>query len=81
MPAPARSSPAATGVSRPDVGAGRAATRERHRHHTARRYDGTNEAEVGDWYRGKYGTWLTPATGNYLLGVLSEAENKTIAAG
>ena len=50
-------------------------------HHTARRYDGTNEAAVGDWYRGKYGTWLTPATGNYLLGVLSEAENKTIAAG
>ena len=50
-------------------------------YHTARRYDGTNEAEVGEWYRGKYGTWLTPATGNYLLGVLSEAENKTIAAG
>ena len=28
-----------------------------------------------------YGTWLTPETGNFLLGVLSEAENRTIAAG
>ena len=34
-----------------------------------------------DWFRDTYGTWLTPETGNFLLGVLSEAENKTIAAG
>jgi hypothetical protein len=27
------------------------------------------------------GTWLTPETGNFLLGVLSESENNAIAAG
>jgi hypothetical protein len=48
---------------------------------TARRFDGTNETEVGNWYRTTYGTWLTPDTGNFLLGVLSESENKSIAAG
>ncbi len=47
----------------------------------ARRFDGTNEAEVGNWYRATLGTWLTPETGNFLLGVLSESENNTIAAG
>ncbi|MDG5486956.1 MULTISPECIES: FAD-dependent oxidoreductase [Mycolicibacterium] len=47
----------------------------------SRRYDGTNETEVAKWFRAKYGTWLTPETGNFLLGVLSESENKTIAAG
>jgi hypothetical protein len=46
-----------------------------------RRFDGTNETEVNDWFRATYGTWLTPQTGNFLLGVLSESENKTIAAG
>ena len=45
------------------------------------RFDGTNETEVANWFRATYGTWLTPYTGNFLLGVLSEAENKTIAAG
>jgi cation diffusion facilitator CzcD-associated flavoprotein CzcO len=25
-----------------------------------RRFDGTNEADVGDWFRAKYGTWVTP---------------------
>ena len=25
-----------------------------------RRFDGTNEADVEDWYRSNYGTWLTP---------------------
>jgi hypothetical protein len=48
---------------------------------TARRFDGTNEAEVGNWFRATYGTWLTPDTGNFLFGVLSESENNTIAAG
>ena len=48
---------------------------------TTRRFDGTNEAEVASWFRGNYGIWLTPETGNFLLGVLSEAENDTIAAG
>jgi hypothetical protein len=46
-----------------------------------RRFDGTNEAEVADWFRSNYGLWLTPETGNFLLGVLSEAEHKTIAGG
>jgi hypothetical protein len=47
----------------------------------SRRFDGTNEVEVGNWYRATLGTWLTPETGNFLLGVLSESENNTIAAG
>lgn len=47
----------------------------------ARRFDGTNEAEVEEWYRGTYGTWLTPSTSNFVLGVLSESEKQTIAAG
>jgi hypothetical protein len=47
----------------------------------SRRFDGTNETEVANWFRATYGTWLTPETGNFLLGVLSESENKTIAAG
>ncbi len=45
------------------------------------RYDGTNEAEVQAWFRGKYGTFLTPQADNFVLGVLSEAENHTISAG
>ncbi len=45
------------------------------------KFDGTNEAEVGNWYRETYGTWLTPTTANFLLGVLSESENTTIASG
>lgn len=48
---------------------------------TTLRFDGTNENEVAAWFRGNYGIWLTPETGNFLLGVLSEAENMTIAAG
>jgi hypothetical protein len=47
----------------------------------ARRFDGTNESAIWDWHRAAYGTWLTATTGNYLLGVLSDAENETIAAG
>lgn len=47
----------------------------------ARRFDGTNETDVANWYRATYGTWSTPDAGNFLLGILSEAENKTIAAG
>lgn len=46
-----------------------------------REFDGTNENELADWFRTRYGTWLTPQTGNFLLGVLSETENKAIAAG
>jgi Pyridine nucleotide-disulphide oxidoreductase len=47
----------------------------------ARRFDGTNETDVAAWLRARYGTWLTPSTGNFLLGLLSESENKTITAG
>jgi hypothetical protein len=47
----------------------------------SRRFDGTNEIAVGKWFRAKYGTWLTPGTRNFILGILSEAENATIAAG
>src|SRR5271163_3191497 len=46
-----------------------------------RRFDGTNEAEVQDWFRATYGTFLTPQADNFVLGVLSEAENHTISAG
>jgi hypothetical protein len=47
----------------------------------ARRFDGTNEADVVGWFRKHYGIWLTPETGNLLFAILSEAENETIAAG
>ncbi|MDV3124206.1 FAD-dependent oxidoreductase [Mycobacterium sp. 21AC1] len=47
----------------------------------SRRFDGTNEGDVASWYRANYGTWLTSETGNFLLGVLSESENRAIAAG
>jgi thioredoxin reductase len=46
-----------------------------------RRYDGTNEAEIRAWFRSTYGTFLTPQADNFVLGVLSEAENGTISAG
>ena len=46
-----------------------------------RRYDGTNESEVQDWFRATYGTFLTPQADNFVLGVLSEAENQAISAG
>jgi hypothetical protein len=45
------------------------------------RFDGTNEDDTMEWLRSTYGTWVTPTTGNFLLGVLSESENNTIAAG
>ncbi|OBK38435.1 potassium transporter [Mycobacterium sp. 1165196.3] len=47
----------------------------------SRRYDGTNESEVQDWYRATHGTFLTPQSDNFVLGVLSQAENRTISAG
>jgi hypothetical protein len=46
-----------------------------------RRYDGTNEAEVHSWLRNTYGTYVTPQAGNFVNGILSEAENRTISAG
>ncbi|AFM15672.1 putative flavoprotein involved in K+ transport [Mycolicibacterium chubuense NBB4] len=47
----------------------------------ARRFDGVNETETAAWMRATHGTWFTPETGNFLLGLLSESENATIAAG
>jgi hypothetical protein len=47
----------------------------------ARRFDGTNEADVMNWFRDNYGVWATPQTRNFLFAFLSEAENETIAAG
>ncbi len=46
-----------------------------------RRFDGTNETEVREWYRSTYGNFVTPDADNFLLGVLSESESKTIFAG
>lgn len=46
-----------------------------------RRFDGSNEAEVAQWYRRTHGTCPTPQAGNFMLGVLSEAECRTVAAG
>ncbi|MGE2833952.1 FAD-dependent oxidoreductase [Mycobacterium sp. SMC-4] len=46
-----------------------------------RRFDGTNEQQVADWFGVIYGTRVTPRTGNFLLGVLSEEENTVIRNG
>ncbi len=46
-----------------------------------RRFDGTNETEVQQWFRASYGTFVTPGAENFVLGVLSESENRTISAG
>lgn len=45
------------------------------------RFDGTNETAVNEWLRDTYGNHLTPQTGNFLLGLLSDSENETIASG
>jgi hypothetical protein len=47
----------------------------------ARRFDGTNESEVLDWFGDNYGVGLTPQIGNFLAAILSESENNTIAGG
>ncbi len=47
----------------------------------ARRFDGTNEADVRRWLREKYGIGLVPEANNYFYGILSQAENETIARG
>lgn len=44
------------------------------------RFDGSNEDEVWDWHRSTYGLWATPETGNFVLGVLSKAERRTVTA-
>lgn len=47
----------------------------------ALRFDGTNETEVDEWIRMRYGTWLTPRAGGFRFAILSELENDRIAAG
>ena len=47
----------------------------------ARRFDGTNEAEVAAWYRATHGIDVTSEASNFVLGVLSEAESDTITSG
>lgn len=47
----------------------------------SRRFDGTNEAEIWAWHAATYGNSVTPETGRFLLGVLSESEAARIGAG
>ncbi|WP_450104095.1 potassium transporter [Rhodococcus triatomae] len=47
----------------------------------AHRFDGTNEAVVARWYRDRHGTGPLPTARNFMLGILSDAENTTISAG
>ncbi|MBX7433518.1 FAD-dependent oxidoreductase [Mycobacterium sp. Y57] len=47
----------------------------------SQRFDGTNEDDVAAWFRVNHGISLTPDCRNFLLGVLSESERRTIAAG
>jgi cation diffusion facilitator CzcD-associated flavoprotein CzcO len=46
-----------------------------------RRYNGANEVEMHKWFRAAYCTHPTPEAENYFAGLMSEAENKTIAEG
>ncbi|MGW0045163.1 FAD-dependent oxidoreductase [Rhodococcus sp. NPDC003348] len=48
---------------------------------TARRFDGTNEMDVARWHCAEHGISLVPGARNFLLGILSESENRAIAAG
>jgi hypothetical protein len=47
----------------------------------ARRFDGTNATEVNAWIHDTCGTSLVPNPRNFMFGVLSEAETRTIGAG
>lgn len=45
------------------------------------RFDGTNESEVRDWFRAKYGIGPTSEAGHFLSAYLSEAECAVITGG
>ncbi|MDX1885958.1 FAD-dependent oxidoreductase [Mycolicibacterium sp. 120270] len=45
------------------------------------RYNGTNEAEVHQWYRATYCTHPTAEADNYFAGLMSESETATISEG
>ncbi|WP_068272707.1 FAD-dependent oxidoreductase [Aldersonia kunmingensis] len=47
----------------------------------ARRFDGTNETEVRDWFRRTYALQITPDPRNYFFAFLSDAENEFVRAG
>ncbi|UZF56414.1 NAD(P)-binding protein [Gordonia polyisoprenivorans] len=47
----------------------------------AHRFDGTNEAEVTEWFRAKFGSEPIPDAAHHFLGLLSETERATISAG
>jgi hypothetical protein len=47
----------------------------------ARRFDGTNATQVNAWIHDTCGTSLVPNSRNFMFGVLSEEETRTIEAG
>ena len=47
----------------------------------SRRFDGTNERDAMDWYRATVGIAPTDGARNYVFGLLSEAEARTIRSG
>ncbi|MGU3497533.1 FAD-dependent oxidoreductase [Mycobacterium sp. C31M] len=47
----------------------------------SRRFDGTNEEQTMRWLHTTYGTGPVARPGHFMVGVLSEAENRTITAG
>jgi hypothetical protein len=49
--------------------------------HLARRFDGTNEADVLTWFAETHGTAVTRDFDNFFLGVLSRSEADTISSG
>jgi hypothetical protein len=47
----------------------------------SRRFDGTNERDAMNWYRATVGTTPTDGARNFVFGLLSEAEARTIRSG
>jgi hypothetical protein len=47
----------------------------------SRRFDGTNERDAMDWYRATIGITPTDGARNFVFGLLSEAEARTIRSG
>ncbi|HEY1285003.1 MAG TPA: FAD-dependent oxidoreductase [Solirubrobacterales bacterium] len=47
----------------------------------SRRFDGTNERDAMDWYRATVGITPTDGAKNFVFGLLSEAEARTIRSG
>jgi cation diffusion facilitator CzcD-associated flavoprotein CzcO len=47
----------------------------------ALRFDGTNEAEVDEWMRTRYGTWPAPRAGHFMFAIQSESETTRISQG